>query len=115
MNNTLTLWHTPRCSKSRAALALLEDAGRAPDVRLYLQTPPSEAELTALLGKLSLSPRDLIRRGEKLYRDLSLKDADDAALIVAMATHPILIERPILITESAAVIGRPTEAIAALL
>jgi arsenate reductase len=115
MKGPLTLWHNPRCSKSRAALALLEDAGHAPEVRLYLQTPPSEAEITALLGKLSLPPRDLMRRGERLYKDLNLKDADDAALIVAMATHPILIERPILITPKAAIIGRPTEAIAALL
>ena len=81
---TLTLWHNPRCAKSRAALALLEDAGHAPDVRLYLQSPPTEQEITTLLARLDIAPRALMRRGEKLYKDLGLADADDAALIVAM-------------------------------
>ncbi|MBY4892807.1 arsenate reductase (glutaredoxin) [Jannaschia sp. EhC01] len=111
----LTLWHNPRCSKSRAALALLEDAGHAPGVRLYLQNPPTEAEIEDLLAKMDVAPRALMRRGEKLYKDLGLADADDAALIVAMATHPILIERPILITPKAAAIGRPPEALLPLL
>ena len=115
MTQVLTLWHNPRCSKSRAALALLEDAGHAPTVRLYLSTPPSEAEITGLLAKLDITPRALMRRGEKLYKDLGLAQADDAALIVAMATHPVLIERPILITEVAAAIGRPPETILTLL
>ena len=105
----LTLWHNPRCSKSRAALALLEDAGSAPAVRLYLTNPPSEDEITALLASLGCAPRDLMRTGEKMYRDLGLADVDDPALIVAMATHPILIERPILLAGTRAVIGRPPE------
>lgn len=111
----LTLWHNPRCSKSRAALALLEDAGHTPSVRLYLQTPPSESEIIALLADLNLSPRALLRRGETLYKDLGLAEADDAALIVAMATYPILIERPILITPTQAVIARPPERVMALI
>ena len=105
----LTLWHNPRCSKSRQALALLEDDGHAPSVRLYLTNPPMEDEITDLLSRLRIAPRALMRIGEKIYRDLGLADVDDAALIVAMATHPILIERPILLAGEKAVIGRPPE------
>lgn len=111
----LTLWHNPRCSKSRAALALLEDAGHAPHVRLYLSLPPTEAEITTLLARLDIAPRALMRRGETLYRDLGLSDVDDPALIMAMATHPILIERPILITPNGAAIARPPETVLSLL
>ena len=111
----LTLWHNPRCSKSRQALAILEDGGHAPSVRLYLTKPPSEDEITDLLARLGIEPRDLMRTGEKIYRDLGLKDADDAALIVAMATHPILIERPVLLNGDRAVIGRPPEQVLTLL
>ena len=111
----LTLWHNPRCSKSRQTLALLEDGGHAPEVRLYLSTPPDEAEITALLTKLNIAPRALMRTGEKIYKDLGLADVDDAALIVAMATHPILIERPIVRVASHAVIGRPPERVLDLL
>ncbi len=110
----MTLWHNPRCSKSRQALALLEDGGHAPRVRLYLATPPTEAEITDVIDRLKITPRDLIRRGEKLYRDLGLNEADDAALIIAMATHPILIERPVLLNGDKAVIGRPPEAVLTL-
>lgn len=115
LTHALTLWHNPRCAKSRAALALLEDAGRAPDVRLYLSVPPTSDEITTLLTRLNITPRALMRRGEALYKNLGLADVDDAALIMAMATHPILIERPILITPTAAAIGRPPEAILPLL
>lgn len=111
----LTLWHNPRCTKSRAALALLEDGGHAPDVRLYLQSPPTADEITTLLDQLNIAPRALMRTGEKIYKTLGLADADDAALIVAMATHPILIERPILIRDTRAIIGRPPELVLTLL
>ena len=110
----LTLWHNPRCSKSRQALALLEDDGHAPSVRLYLTNPPTEDEITDLLSRLRIAPRALMRTGEKIYRDLGLADVDDAALIVAMATHPILIERPILLAGEKAVIGRPPEQVLTL-
>ncbi|MBF9043663.1 arsenate reductase (glutaredoxin) [Rhodobacterales bacterium HKCCE4037] len=110
----LTLWHNPRCSKSRQALALLEDGGHAPSVRLYLTNPPSEDEIRAVLDKLGIEPRALMRTGEKIYRDLELKDADDPALVCAMATHPILIERPVLLTGDRAVIGRPPEQVLTL-
>lgn len=111
----LTLWHNPRCTKSRAALALLEDGGHAPDVRLYLSTPPTVDEITALLHTLNIAPRALMRRGEKIYKSLDLADVDDTALIVAMATHPILIERPILIRDTRAIIARPPELVLTLL
>ena len=110
----LTLWHNPRCSKSRQALALLEDGGHAPLVRLYLTNAPTEAEITDLLDRLGAEPRALMRTGEKIYRDLGLHEADDAALIVAMATHPILIERPVLLAGDRAVIGRPPEQVLTL-
>ena len=110
----LTLWHNPRCSKSRQALALLEDDGHAPSVRLYLTNPPTEGEITDLLSRLRIAPRALMRTGENIYRDLGLVDVDDAALIVAMATHPILIERPILLAGEKAVIGRPPEQVLTL-
>ncbi|WP_224815482.1 arsenate reductase (glutaredoxin) [Hasllibacter sp. MH4015] len=111
----LIFWHNPRCSKSRQALTLLEDAGHAPSVRLYLSQTPDEGEITELLNALGVAPRALMRRGEKIYKDLGLSEADDTALIVAMATHPILIERPILIAGEQAVIGRPPERVMALL
>ena len=111
----LTLWHNPRCSKSRQALALLEDGGHGPSVRLYLTNPPTEDEIRGLLAKLGVEPRALMRRGEKIYRELGLADVDDTALIVAMATHPILIERPVLLAGEKAVIGRPPEAVLDLL
>lgn len=111
----LTLWHNPRCSKSRAALALLEDGGHAPDVRLYLNIPPTVDEITVLLSQLNIAPRALMRTGEKIYKTLGLADVDDTALIVAMATHPILIERPILIRDTCAIIARAPELVLTLL
>jgi arsenate reductase len=111
----LTLWHNPRCGKSRAALALLEDRGIAPALRLYLKDPPTEAEIRDLLHRLHLPAAALVRRKEPAFRDTGLADADDTALVAAMARHPVLIERPILVVGNRAVIGRPPEAILALL
>ncbi len=113
----LTLYHNPRCSKSRGALELLEARGLQPTVVRYLETPPSAAELTALLSKLQLSARALLRAGEDEYKTLNLADASlsDAQLIAAMAAHPKLIERPILVAGDKAVIGRPPERILELL
>lgn len=106
-------WHNPRCTKSRQALALLEDKGVEPSVREYLKAPPSTAELQSLITALGLSSaRDLMRTKEEIYKDLGLKDiSDEAALIQAMAENPKLIERPVLINGAKAAIGRPTEAI----
>ena len=104
----LTLYHNPRCSKSRGALELLEARGLAPTVVRYLETPPSAEELRSLLGKLGIAPRELLRSGEDEYKALGLADSSlsDAQLIAAMVAHPKLIERPILVAGERAVIGR---------
>ena len=113
----ITLYHNPRCSKSRQALALLEAQQVVPDIRLYLQQAPTAAEIGKLLKKLGLSARELLRKGETPYRELGLEDntLTEAALIKAMVQAPILIERPIAITAKRAVIGRPPEAVLELL
>jgi arsenate reductase len=110
-------WHNPRCTKSRQALALLQDKGVTPTVREYLKAPPSTAELQTVIAALGLpSARDLMRTKEDAYKQLGLKDvSDEAALIQAMADNPKLIERPVLINGAKAAIGRPTEAILAAL
>ncbi|MGF6593957.1 arsenate reductase (glutaredoxin) [Pseudomonas sp. 2835] len=113
----LTLYHNPRCSKSRGALELLEARGLAPTVVRYLETPPTAEELKALLGKLDVSARQLLRSGEDEYKALNLADASlsEAQLIEAMVRHPKLIERPILIAGDKAVIGRPPEKVLEIL
>lgn len=113
----LTLYHNPRCSKSRAALDLLEARGLVPRVVRYLDTPLDAATLSDLLAKLGIAPRALLRSGEEEYRNLNLADPqlDDGALIAAMVAHPRLIERPILVVGERAVIGRPPEAILEIL
>ncbi|WP_439854722.1 arsenate reductase (glutaredoxin) [Pseudomonas yamanorum] len=107
----LTLYHNPRCSKSRGALQLLEARGLTPTVVSYLETPLDAAQLQALLGKLKLSARQLLRTGEDEYKTLNLADTrlSEAQLIAAIAAHPKLMERPILETTDKAVIGRPPE------
>lgn len=113
----ITLLHNPRCSKSREALALLRERGAQPQVVEYLKQPLSAAELGRLLGLLGLEPRSLMRRGEAVYKELGLDDPglSRAALIEAMTSHPILIERPIAICGERAVIGRPPEKVLELL
>ncbi len=113
----LTLYHNPRCSKSRGALELLEARGVQPTVVRYLETPPSAAELRTLLSKLGIPARQLLRTGEDAYKELGLADAalGEEQLIAAMASHPKLIERPILIVGDKAVIGRPPERVLELL
>ncbi|WP_377512053.1 arsenate reductase (glutaredoxin) [Octadecabacter sp. R77987] len=108
----MILWHNPRCSKSRQTLALL--AAQDPDVRLYLQDAPTLSELTQVATLLG-GPRAMIRKGEAVYKELGLKDADDAALLAAMAAHPILIERPILLANGRAALGRPPENVLTIL
>lgn len=107
----LTLYHNPRCSKSRAALKLLQDRGLDPEIVLYLADPPDAATLVTLLDQLGLAPRELMRRKEPIYSELGLDDPAlaPAQLIDAMARQPILIERPILVCGTRAVIGRPPE------
>jgi arsenate reductase (glutaredoxin) len=113
----LTLYHNPRCSKSRGALELLEERGLAPTIVRYLETPPTAAQLQALLGKLGIGARALLRTGEDEYKALNLADASlsDEQLIATMAAHPKLIERPILIAGDKAVIGRPPEKVLEIL
>jgi len=106
-----TIYHNPRCSKSRQTLALLNENGIEPEIVLYLETPPTSDEISALLNKLNISARDLLRKGEEAYKALNLKKADlaDDVLLNAMAEHPKLIERPIVIKGEQAVLGRPPE------
>jgi len=111
----ITLWHNPRCSKSRAALALLEAAGVPVTLRRYLDAPPTRAELSDLLDQLDLPAHALIRKGEKTYKDQNLAGKTDADLLDAMAQFPILIERPIAIKGTRAIIGRPPDNILVLL
>jgi len=113
----LTLYHNPRCSKSRGALQLLEARGLTPTIVRYLETPPDAAQLGDLLGKLGIDARQLLRSGEDEYRTLNLADPglSEAQLIEAMVAHPKLIERPILIAGSKAVIGRPPEKVLEIL
>ncbi|MFK7732106.1 MAG: arsenate reductase (glutaredoxin) [Pseudomonadales bacterium] len=110
-----TIFHNPRCSKSRQTLALLEENGIEPEIRLYLENPPTADELRALLAQLGIDARSLLRKGEDEYKALKLNDLglSDAELINAMANHPRLIERPIVTRVSgskrSSVLGRPPE------
>ncbi|WP_248805983.1 arsenate reductase (glutaredoxin) [Pseudomonas sp. MWU13-2100] len=107
----LTLYHNPRCSKSRGALELLQARGLTPTVVHYLETPLNAAQLKALLGKLGIGARQLLRTGEEEYKQLNLADSQlsEEQLIAAIAGHPRLMERPILVAGDKAVIGRPAE------
>lgn len=114
---SLKLYHNPRCSKSRAAKALLDERHLAYETVLYLKTPPDTDDLTRLIALLGLgSARDMMRKGEDAYKDLGLASVhDDDALIVAMSEHPRLIERPIVVNGDRAAIGRPLENIVDIL
>jgi len=107
---TITIWHNPRCSKSRQALQLLRDNDVEPEIVEYLKDAPSAAEIAAVLKKLGIGARDLMRTKEAVYKELGLKEVDDeAALIKAMAENPVLIERPVVIKGAKAALGRPPE------
>lgn len=112
-----TIYHNPRCSKSRQTLSLLEENHIQPEVVLYLETPPSASDIKTLLGKLGMTPRQLLRTGEDAYTESNLSDPSlsDAQLIAAMAAHPKLIERPIVVKGNKAVLGRPPENVLGLL
>ncbi len=110
------IWHNPRCSKSRSAAALLEEKGVEAEVVKYLETPPTKEELKILLSQLGMSARELMRTKEDIYKELDLKNENnEEKLIEAMAENPKLIERPIVIKDGKAVIGRPIENIVELL
>ncbi|MEO5565459.1 MAG: arsenate reductase (glutaredoxin) [Luteimonas sp.] len=113
----MRLFHNPGCSKSRAALSLLQERGITPEIVNYLERPPSADELRTVLGMLGLPPRGLLRISEPKYANLGLADAslDDTSLLEAMVTNPELIERPIFVHDGRAVIGRPPERVLDLL
>lgn len=111
-----TIYHNPRCSKSRNTLALLNEHGVDPEVVLYLETPPTLEELQQLLAKLDIPAAQLVRRGEDEFKARGLgKDASEEALLAAMVEAPKLIERPIVVKGDQAVLGRPPENVLALL
>ncbi|MGE6982779.1 arsenate reductase (glutaredoxin) [Kluyvera intermedia] len=112
MTDSVTIYHNPRCSKSRETLSLLKDNGIDPDVVLYLETPPDSTTLHKLLTMLGMnSARELMRQKEDLYKELNLSDSQlsEEALIQAMVDNPKLIERPIVVSNGQARIGRPPE------
>ncbi|MCS2157035.1 arsenate reductase (glutaredoxin) [Scandinavium sp. H11S7] len=112
MTQAVQIYHNPRCSKSRETLALLKDNGVEPEVVLYLDTPPDEATLKNLLKMLGMtSARELMRQKEDVYKELNLADSalSENALIEAMIAHPKLIERPIVVKNGQARMGRPPE------
>jgi len=115
----VTIYHNPRCSKSRQTLQLIADSGTAHTLVLYLEDSPNAAAIVDLAGKLGVPVADLLRRGESEFKEATdLPDlADDARLAQWLATHPIVLERPIVVNDESgdAVIGRPPENVAALL
>ncbi len=112
-----TIWHNPRCSKSRETKKLLEDNGVELDVRLYLEDPPSKALLKKTLQQLGMKPRELLRTKEDAYKEAGLDDKQlsDERVLTAMVEHPVLIERPVVVVGDKAAIGRPPENVLALL
>ena len=112
-----TLYHNPRCSKSREALALLRANGCEPDIVLYMDTPATAKQLKELLANLGITARQLMRKTEDAYKELNLADEklSEPALIKAMVTNPKLIERPIFINNGKAIVGRPPENVLAIL
>ncbi|MGW8248929.1 MAG: arsenate reductase (glutaredoxin) [Acidiferrobacterales bacterium] len=117
MTVELQLYHNPRCSKSRQALALLQERGYAPEIIEYLKTPPDVETLKKLLGYLGLNPRDILRKKEKEYSELGLDNESltDEQILQAIVKAPKLLERPILVRGERAAIGRPTENLLPLL
>jgi arsenate reductase len=114
---TVTIWHNPRCGKSRQTLALLQEKGVTPIIREYLKQPPGKAEVEALLDLVGGEPGALIRDGEAEFKALGRKKAEmsRADIAEAIAAHPILLQRPIVVAGKKAAIGRPPEAVLPLL
>lgn len=114
---TVTIWHNPRCSKSRQTLELLKSKGIEPKVREYLKEPPSKAEIETLIDQIGDDPRELIRDGEAEFKALKLRKADlaKADIVKAIVAHPILLQRPIVVKGAHAAVGRPPEAVLPLL
>ena len=106
-----TIYHNPRCSKSRQTLAILRDRGIEPEVIEYLAAPPSTEELKDILSMLGMAPRQLLRKKEAAAAGLDDPALDDEALIAAMVANPIVIERPIVVAGGKAALGRPPECV----
>lgn len=115
MTGSATIYHNPRCNTSRTVLKAIEETGVVPRVIRYLDSPPTEDELRALLADAGLEPRQAIRTRESIYKELGLAGADADTLIAAMAQHPILIERPIVVTDKGTVLARPADKVQAVL
>ena len=114
---SVTIYHNPRCSKSRQTLALLEEQGIQPEIIHYLETPPNVSTIKTLLQQLQLSPRELMRKGEAQYKDNNLNNnaLSDSELVNMMVSFPKLIERPIVVSKGKARIGRPPESVLEIL
>ena len=114
---TVTIWHNPRCSKSRQTLELLNKKGVEPTIREYLKEPPSKAEVEKLIDMVGGDPGELLREGEAEFKALGRKKAEmsKADIAKAIAAHPILLQRPIVVSGKKAAIGRPPEAVLPLL
>lgn len=111
----ITIWHNPRCSKSRQTLAILKEAGFTPTIRKYLEDAPTADEIRAALEALGISSYQLVRKGEHMFKELALENASDDELVIAMAANPILIERPVVFYKGKAALGRPPEAVKSIL
>ncbi|MES2073625.1 MAG: arsenate reductase (glutaredoxin) [Pseudomonadota bacterium] len=114
----ITIYHNPRCSKSRETLALVQEVAQGKNLAVsvieYLKTPPTQAELMALHSQLGQPVRDMLRDNEEEYAGLGLANADDAALFAAIAAHPKLLQRPIVSYRNQAIIGRPPQRVLSL-
>ena len=115
MAGDATIYHNPRCTTSRKTLDLLRDNGIEPTVIQYLKTPPSRAELVKMIKDAGIDVRTAVRKRESLYAELNLADADDDRLLDAMAEHPILIERPFVVTPKGTRLARPIDAVREIL
>lgn len=115
MQSEWTIYHNPRCGKSRKALELLEEHGVEPEIVLYLKAPPVKKTLVGLLRKLGMRPRDVVRTGEPVFRELKPDLEEDSAVLQAIVENPILLERPIVVHGDRAVLGRPPEKVLELL
>ncbi len=115
-NNAIVIYHNPRCSKSRTACELIAARGLKAEVIDYLKTPPKQDELRGLLNKLGVKPEELVRHGEPVFKEIYAgQTLSDEQWLDALVAHPILIERPIVVLGSRAVIGRPPEKVLELL
>jgi arsenate reductase len=115
MTDGFTIYHNPRCTTSRKTLDLLRDNGIEPDVVQYLKTPPSRAQLVKMIKDAGIDVRTAVRKRESLYDELNLADASDDELLDAMAEHPILIERPFVVTPKGTRLARPIDAVREIL